>query len=371
MKRFKELPLVLGILVLASYSLCWAQDIDLERIVISPSRIEESYGDISRKVDVITSKDIESSSAKDIAEVLTEITSVNISNYGGLGATKTIRMRGSSAAQVLVLVDGRPLNNPRDGEVELSNIPLENIDRIEVMHGPASSLYGSAAMGGTVNIITKKPPKEKQKTEFTTSFGTFRTYIERLSHGGRVSKLGYLITGEYQSSDGFRDNSEFNAKDFNTKFEYELNDNNNLTLNSGFYRSKMGTPGKITDFDIDDKQKNLKNFFDLNWSFNPDDRTGLSTKIYQSYDRLEFMENSNISPLDTAMPLDKTIHTTKARGIDLQFSKQLFENYQGICGFNYISNHNDSTASAKHEYIVRAGYLENRLDLFKNLKIKN
>jgi outer membrane cobalamin receptor len=364
----KRTGVIIGILwQLILLDKIFAQDVDLEKIVVISSRIEENYADISRKVDLITSKDIESSSARDLSEVLTEITSVNISDYGGLGATKTIRMRGSTAAQVLVLVDGRPINNPRDGEAELNSIPLENIDRIEVMHGPASSLYGAAAMGGTVNIITKKPPKEKQKTEFTTSFGTFRTYMERLSHGGRLSKLGYIITGEYESSEGFRDNSDFCAKDFNTKFEYALNSDNNLTLNSGFYRSKVGTPGKITEFDIDDKQKSLKNYFDLNWSFRPDTTMGLSTKIYQNYDRLEFIENTAGSVWDIAF--NKAIHTTKVNGIDIQLNKQLTEKYLGICGFNYVTNTNDSTSTAKHKYTVRAWYLENHLDLFKNLKV--
>ena len=367
MKNFKFVSIGLGATILISTNLSWAEDIELEKIVVTPSRIEESSSDIARKVDIITSKDIEKSGAQDLVTVLTGLTSVNISDYGGLGATKTMRMRGSSAAQVLVLVDGRPINNPRDGQAELNNIPLENIDRIEIMHGPGSSLYGAGAMGGTVNIITKRPPKEKQKTELSTSFGTFRTYIERISHGARISKFGYLICGEYESSEGFRDNSNFDAKDLNAKFEYELNSENNIILNSGFYKSKLGTPGQISSPDIDDKQKVLKNFLDLNWLFRPDEAGALSAKIYNNYDRLEFIENTAGSLFDTA--LNKDIHTTKVSGIDLQFSKQLFENYQGIFGFNYVTNINDSTSCAKHKYIVRAGYLENKLDLFKDLKV--
>ena len=361
MKKLGKKLFVLGGLFLAIAGTTWAEDVELEKIVVTPSRIEESYADISRNIDVITARDIERSGAQDLAGVLTGFTSVNISNYGGLGATKTIRMRGSTAAQVLVLVDGRPINNPRDGEADLSNIPIENIDRIEVMHGPGSSLYGAGAMGGTVNIITKNPPKEKRKTELYSSFGTFRAYTERLSHGGRISNFGYLLTGEYQSSEGFRDNSEFNAKDFNTKFEYEINGENTLTLNSGFYRSKVGTPYKITMPDLDDKQKILKNFLDLNWQCKPTDVLELSAKIYENYDRLEFIENTT--------DFTKDIHTTKARGLNLQYSQKFTNIYQLICGFNYVTNLNDSTASAKHKYIVRAGYLENQLDLFKNLKL--
>lgn len=368
MKNLIKRLVIAIVLILISFDYLWSEDVDLEKIVVTPSRIEEKSSEVSRNVDVITSRDIEASSAEDLAQVLTEITSVNISNYGGLGATKTIRMRGSSAAQVLVLVDGRPINNPRDGEVELSNIPLDNIDRIEVLHGPGSSLYGSGAMGGTVNIITKNPPKEKMKTELTSSFGTFRTYLERLSNGARISKFGYLVSGEYQSSQGFRDNAEFYAKDLNGKFEYKFAEGNIINLNTGYYRSDNGTPGPIDSPDIDDKQRNLKNFYDFNWDFKPNDSTGISTKIYQNYDRLEFMENTQGSAYDTANKKDT--HTTMVRGYNCQLSKQLFDNYQGILGFNYVTNLNNSTTSAKHEYTVRAGYLDNQWDLFNDLKIK-
>lgn len=361
MKNVYKKSLILGLLVFVLLGIARAEGVNLDKIVVTPSRIEESSGDIGRTVDVVTSADIEKSGAQDLANALTDLTSVDISNYGGPNATKSIRMRGSTAAQVLVLMDGRPINNPRDGGVDLSVIPLDNISRVEVMHGPGSSLYGSSAMGGVVNIITKNPPKEGQKTEFYSSFGTARTYVERMLYGGKISKFGYLISGGYQSSQGFRENSELNAKDCNLKLGYELNNENNLNFNSGFYKSKVGAPGTTNNFDADDKQNTLRRFFDLNWKFQPDAQTGISAKIYQNYDRLEFMENSP-GPWDTAN--QKDINATTVRGLDLQFDKQFLDIYRLVCGFNYVKNLNDSTTSAKHEYSVTAGYLENRLDLF-------
>ena len=339
-----------------------AEDVELDRIVVTPSRIEESSGDIGRTVDVVTSSDIEKSGSQDLAGALTDLTSVDISNYGGPNATKSIRMRGSTAAQVLVLMDGRPINNPRDGEVDLSSIPLDNISRVEVMHGPGSSLYGSSAMGGVVNIITKNPPKEGQKAELYSSFGTARTYVERMLYGAKVSKLGFLVSGGYESSQGFRENSQLSAKDCNLKLEYELNSENNINLNSGFYTSKVGVPGSTSYPDIDDKQNMLKRFFDLNWKFQPDEQTGLSARVYQNYDRLEFLENSTDVFFNPANKKD--IHGTTVRGFDLQLDKQLLDTYGIVGGFNYAYNLNDSTSSGKHKYHVSSGYLENRLNLF-------
>lgn len=341
----------------------WAEDIDLERIVVTPSRIEEAHGESGRKVDIISSRDLEYSNPKDISEVLEDISPITIGNYGSLGAQKTINMRGSTASQVLVLVDGRPINSPRSGDVDLSTLPLENIKRIELLRGPASSIYGSSAMGGVVNIITKEPPLKEQETELTSSFGTFRTYQEWFSHGVKFKNFGYRINSSYQSSEGHRDNAEFNAKDVSSKLTYEFNPENKLILNGGFYKDKLGTPGAITSPDLNNKQKDLKNFFDLIYEAKPwqDKDIEVSSRIYQNYDRLEFIE--------TPDPLDKTTHTTKSRAINLKLNQAVTKTYRVIWGFDWTGNFNDSSKTAKHKYIVRAGYLENQIVLLEKFKI--
>ena len=358
--------IVCACLILCSKPCHAEEEFPIEKIVITASRAQENYSDTSRKIDVITAADMEAVQAKDLSDVLNHVNSVNVTNYGGPGATKTLKMRGSTASQVLVLVDGRPINSPRDGEVDLSAIPLDAIDRIEVMHGPASSLYGSSAMGGIVHIITKKPPKKGNSTEATSSFGTFRTYQERLSHGQRIGNLGFLLSGGFQSSEGFRENSAFNAKDLNVKLDYDAAPGQNISLNTGFYRSLVGTPGEITSVDLDDKQRVLKNFVDLNWRWAIDPETSISVKIYNNHDRLEFMENTAWSIFDTAF--NKFIHTTQTRGLDIQADKQFNDFYRAIAGFNYVLNLNDSTSSAKHNYTVYAAYLNNEFNVSQDLK---
>jgi len=347
-----------ALLLIFLTSIALAEDVDLDKIVVTPSRIEESSEDVGRVVDVVTSGEIQRSGAQDLAEALTDLTSVDMSNYGGPGTDKNIRMRGSTSAQVLILMDGRPINNPRDGQVDLSTIPLDNISRVEVMHGAGSSLYGSSAMGGVVNIITKDPPKAGQKAELYSSFGTARTYVERMLYGAKVGNFGFLASGGYQSSEGFRQNSEFNSKDCNLKLGYDINNENKVSFNSGFYKSRSGVPGSTDWTDIDDKQNVLKRYFDFHWNFKPDTKTGISFKAYQNFDRLEFIENSTT--------YSKDVQNTTVRGFDLQLDKQLLDVYRIVCGFNYVKNMNDSTTSAKHEYNVTSGYLENRLDLFDN-----
>jgi len=358
--------LILGLWLLGIYPL-YAEDLDLERIVVTASRMQESQATTPRKIDVVTAEEMEITQTKTVADALDHVSTVSISHYGDQAASKTIRMRGSTAAQVLVLIDGRPINNPRDGEVDLSLIPATNIERIELLRGAASNLYGTGAMAGTVNIITQEPPREGQKTSFTSTFATHRSYSEKLTHGARIGDFGYLLSAQYETSEGFRDNAESRKKGYNTKFEYALNNENKLTLNTGYLRAWAGRPGRTTLFDSDDKQRDLKNFVDANWRFQMDEETLFSTKLYHNYDRLEFIENTDVSIYDT--PLDKKIHTTKVLGVDSYFQKKLSDWYAALLGFNYIQNLNDSTATAKHEYRVRAWYMENEFTVSDEFKI--
>ncbi|MFZ5799833.1 MAG: TonB-dependent receptor plug domain-containing protein [Candidatus Omnitrophota bacterium] len=367
MKNIYWTLIISGLIALAATEFSFAEDIALDKIVVTASRSDESQDGVSREVDIITGEEIEKSQAEDLSELISGITSVNISNYGGMGATKNIRMRGSTAAQVLVLIDGRPLNSPRDGEVDLSNIPLDNIARVEIMHGPGSSLYGSSAMGGVVNIITKEPPLEGREGSFTTSFGTFRTYMEKFSFGAGDKNLGLLLSGSYQGSRGFRANSDFEGEYLNAKFVYQAGEDNKLTLNTGWLKNRSGTPGSITAVDLDDRQRVAKNFYDLNWDLKTSEGFGVKARVFQNYDRLEFIENTAGSIFDTAN--SHAVHTTKVRGGGLQLNRSFSDNYEAIAGFDYTNNLNNSTASAKHQYLVRAGYLENRLDLSDTLHL--
>lgn len=340
-----------------------ASGIELEDIVITPSRARQPYEESGRSVDVITAKGLKYLNPEDISGALKYTPAVKITDYGAPGAQKTITMRGSTASQVLVLMDGLPVNSPRSGDVDLNSIPLENVERIEVMRGPGSSLYGSNAMGGVVNIVTKSVPDQGREVELSSSFGTFRAYREQVSYGEKLKNLGYRISAGYQSSEGHRDNAEYNAKDLNGKLTYEFNPENKLTLNAGAYKDKAGSPGSILSPDLNDKQIHRKNFFSLNWEVSPwiDKDFEITSRLYQNYDRLEFIE--------TPEPLDKTTHATKSRGAGTQFNQKISPSYAVIYGLDWAQHFNDSTSTAKHEYVSRAGYLKNQLDFFDNFRI--
>jgi len=128
----------------------------LEEVVVTATRTEMRVLDAPVHISIITSEEINRSVAKNLADLLSDQVGLVIRDYGAIGELKSVSIRGSSSEGVLILLDGVRLNDSRQGSLDLSLIPLENIERIEMVRGGTSALYGSDAVGGVINIITKK-----------------------------------------------------------------------------------------------------------------------------------------------------------------------------------------------------------------------
>jgi outer membrane cobalamin receptor len=138
--------------------------------------------------------------AKDVAQLIATSPGVAVNDYGGLGQLTTVSIRGSTADGVLVLLDGLPLNSAFGGAVDLSSIPRGWIERIEVLRGPEGALYGAGALGGVVNVITRRASAGDWSAEGTGgSFGT-----GSLSADGAVALLGgtLLVAGSADTTQG-------------------------------------------------------------------------------------------------------------------------------------------------------------------------
>ncbi len=155
----KRIALILIAAALAAPVLPQEAASELEETVVTAARIETGVLDAPGIVTVITRDDIAASGASTVAEAITRgsKSGVAVGDYGTDGGMKSASIRGSTSEQVLVLIDGMRLNSGRDGTVDLSTIPLASVERIEIVRGGAGSLYGTSAIGGVINIITRKP----------------------------------------------------------------------------------------------------------------------------------------------------------------------------------------------------------------------
>ena len=163
----------------------------LDQIVVTATRTEKKIIDVPASVFVVTAKDIENSGAVTPDDIFKKVPGVVISRTGGLANSKPlITMRGvKSGSDVLVLVDGQVMDNAYSGVVNWNEIPVESIEKIEVVKGPGSSIYGSNAMAGVINITTKTSDKLHAKTSIT--YGTNHTWIRKVNLGDKAGKFSY------------------------------------------------------------------------------------------------------------------------------------------------------------------------------------
>ena len=180
--------------------------ISLDAVVVSAARREQRLKDAVPEIALLTRRDIERSGASDAASVLTQATGAQLE--GGVPSGAGVFLQGMGSQRVLILIDGQPVVGRLNGNFDLSRLPASAIERIEVVRGPQSTLYGSAAMGGVVNIITRAPtPSDAASLSVTggtqgrrdlsgTVSGTRGDIGVALDAGARVESLAPGLAGD-------------------------------------------------------------------------------------------------------------------------------------------------------------------------------
>jgi outer membrane receptor protein involved in Fe transport len=215
--------------------------IPLDEIVVTARREAISLATTTSEV---TQEDIRAQGALTVAEALKTTPGLHVSMrcpYEGTG----VYVRGFERHQTKVLIDGIPVYEPFRKVFDLSMIPAGIIDKIKIVKGPSSVLYGANTMGGVVNVITKKRAG-KPLTELTCSCGRDGTQRYQIDHGAGFGKFNYWLSGSYGTSDGFRLSKKYNSDAQVSPFEDGgLRDNSDysrraLALSLGFRPSEDG-----------------------------------------------------------------------------------------------------------------------------------
>src|SRR4030095_561126 len=152
-------------------------------------------------------------------DAIRTVPGINVVQSGSPGKTTSVFLRGAGSAQVLVLIDGVPVNNPYFGSVNFEDLSTDNVERIEILKGPQSPLYGSDSIGGVIQIFTRKG---KGDAAFHTGFegGSFQTYREKVGLTGQQGKLDYSVGFSRQDTEGQFDNDEFGENVFSASTGY-------------------------------------------------------------------------------------------------------------------------------------------------------
>ena len=176
----------------------------LPEIVVTADRVEEPIGQTGASVTVIRAAEVEKLGTKGVADVLRGVAGLDVDEAGGVGSATQVHLRGANPGQTLVLIDGVRIGDAAatDGSVDFGNLAPVDIDRIEILRGPQSALYGSDAMGGVINIITRKGGKTPRRN-VTVEAGSYGTLSTRATLSGGDDRWTYSLGVNLLHSDGF------------------------------------------------------------------------------------------------------------------------------------------------------------------------
>nr|VFK79480.1 MAG: vitamin B12 transporter [Candidatus Kentron sp. SD] len=194
---------------------------EIDPVVVTATRTARTADDTLAPVTIVTRDDIKRQQAQSIRDVLRGMPGIGIANSGGAGKNTSVYLRGTESDHVLVLIDGVKVGSATSGTTSFQHIPIEQIERIEIARGPRSSLYGSEAVGGVIQIFTRKGGG-RTKPFFSIGYGAHHTYdiTAGISGGGERGWYNLSISGvdtkgfdakatEEPDDDGYRDLSGF------------------------------------------------------------------------------------------------------------------------------------------------------------------
>ncbi|HKV53527.1 MAG TPA: TonB-dependent receptor [Candidatus Binataceae bacterium] len=179
-------------------------------IVVTATRIPQPIGEIGTTTSVVTDRQIHAQQAHDLSDALRQVPGVEITQTGSPGTVTEVSIRGSTAPQTLIMIDGVPVNDSATGQFDISRLTTDGLDRVEVVRGAGGALYGSQAIGGVVNLISREG-SGPLKFSLLSEGGNRATQRQEASFDGAQGRLAYSGALSYFSTTGFRpvnDNSD-------------------------------------------------------------------------------------------------------------------------------------------------------------------
>ncbi|MFA4858694.1 MAG: TonB-dependent receptor [Candidatus Margulisiibacteriota bacterium] len=305
-----------------------------EEVIVTASRIPQPRWSSPYSTSVVTTQDVQAMGAENLGEALQYSLGVDYKNTGWWGATSSLKLRSSTYQQVLVLVNGRRANSPLMGGAASEDILVGDIQKIEVVRFPASSIYGSDAMGGVINVITKPPAK---KLGLDMLWGDFNSQKYLLQAGNELA----AFSAEYLKTAGYRVNGDYAAQNYFATAAFDL-----LKMDLGYYIGDRGVPGSTVYPSSTARQTDHNSYVNFNVA-------GLGLfyeEKLQSY-------NAHLTTTET-----DSLYNCWTYGVDWQNSVNLLKNRLLTYGFEWREDRGDSLAVGNHTIDNQALFLEDETD---------
>ena len=319
------------------------QPLNLGEVVVTATKTERVIEDVPASVTLIKKEDIEKTTARYVDDVLRNEAGIDVDRgKGGLSSPSThVRMRGFSHGRaVVVMRDGVPINRAICGGAKWDEIPVDIVEKIEVVRGTGSSLYGSGAMGGVINIFTKQPEK-KLKVTLEEGYGTYNTWESNTAVSGPLGEnFGYVLSYNHLETDGFipycgtdavfRKASIDNYREADNVFAklvYDIDDASSLSLTHSYWDDEVSMGRKYNHMDLE-RNRTILGYKKEGETFN------ITANLF--YLDEEFVSYMDHKMYDSCNKLAQVRHRPgKDTGFNLSLSFPLTENQIFTTGIDY------------------------------------
>lgn len=344
---------------------------EIGEVVVTATRTADPVGAATKSFTVITAEEIEAKQAQTVREVLRTVPGVTLSQSGGLGTQTTTFLRGSNSNHTLFLMDGVPVNSPIGGAFDLADLTTDNVERIEVIRGPQSTLYGSAAMGGVVNIITRRgtgAPTHRVRLEA----GKHSTFRETLSSAGGGDRWDYAIAASRLDSQGELSHDEYENTALSGKFGWKPTATTRLEFFSRFLESDKDLPPVLGRQDIstgaafDPDQNQQREFLQAGttWSQSLTSWWDYKLVLARVTDRIHFADPPTSTEVSDRTAYDAEVVTSfrPLPGTILTFGGQWKEESADVTGTGSFASFNGTATQW-------AGYVQGQVTLWDRLTL--
>ena len=249
-----------------------------EEIIVTGTRIYSDIYSSPSKVDLFTRKQIQNKNGERLSDILQMSGGTYIKSYGGNSSIKSISFNGLGAEHILILLNGNRMNSFQNSQIDLSLIPKDNIERVEVFNSGFSSIYGSDAIGGVINVITSNDDitKKELSLNFISQYGSYDYSKYSFSASKNFSNVSVeLIYSNESSNDDFdyyffdgvtevlkqRENSDYGLKNYALNAQIDLNQSSKVNVYSNYIDNERSFPGIETGSPPSEAKQ-----YDLNWN---------------------------------------------------------------------------------------------------------
>ena len=342
-----------------------AETVKAGDVYVTATRVERELQQVPMSLTVMTAEDVQKSGARTVGELLQDVPGVQIQNDGSQGL-KRVSIRGEDAFRTLVLIDGQKISEHKSMSGSPILIDASRIERVEVIKGPASVLYGSDAIGGVVNIITKKGGQKPIEGEFWTGFnGASRGWSEGSALRGNVDGFKYRFSashsdqGNIHTPDGELDNTNFRQTDVSGFISYDFTDKFTLGAGIDYYKGSFNSTAMEyvndpnSDFFVRVPKWNRTKYY--TFAELKDVNEYLTRVRFDAYYQKSEKDMRNyVNLADSAMPFivdNYANNITRSKGFSLQTDWQLGDSHFLVTG--YELNYDKLDSSGRADMILR------------------